>query len=396
MKSRHRKVGYILTKFPVLSETFILSEILGLKELGLDISIFSFKKGEEKIIQNGADKVLQKVIYLPHLFSKDLFLANLWAIKRYPKNYLEAVRRSVHFKRKSSLIFGAYIAKIAKKLSISHIHAHYAYHSSEAGLVCSTILGIPFSFTAHANDIYKGKFGRICKKIRWARFCTTCTAFNKNYLDRCGKNVHLIYHGIEPKREELKLKKDGYTVISCGRLREKKGFYYLIKAARILKDKGIQIKVGIIGEGDERDRLESLIDELGLKEEVYLLGAMKREDVLSEMGKAKVFCLPCVVAKDGAIDGIPNTILEAISSFTPVISTNISGIPEVIVSGKSGILVRERDELAIAEAIEKLIFDRKISYKFKKLSNFYINRKFSQKENLEKLLNLINESSFLS
>ncbi|HET9481744.1 MAG TPA: glycosyltransferase family 4 protein, partial [Candidatus Polarisedimenticolia bacterium] len=231
-------------------------------------------------------------------------------------------------------------------------------------------LKLPFSFTGHANDLYTNP-GRLREKIRAARFVATCTGFNERHLKelcaaRADDTIHpgkivRVYHGVDLSRFAPAApgagSSDPSRLVTVTRLKEKKGFPWLLEALDHLRRKGVDFTLEIYGEGDQRGRIESRVNELGLQDRVSLKGAIPHERIPSVLAAAGVFVLPCVVLPNQDRDGIPNTIIEALASGLPVVSTAISGIPEAVRDGQTGLLVPERDAWALAAALERMMTD---------------------------------------
>lgn len=403
------KIAYILDEFPKLSETFIAREILGLKNAKIDLQIISMKYGIEKFIPNEIKDIVKATIYLPHLLSINVLLVHLCFFLKNPIKYLYIyfyllIRSHRNFRVFIRTIYhfgiGVYLSKIVKAKGIKHIHAHLASGPTTVALVISKILNIPFSFTAHAVDIYADAI-MLKEKLKQAKFIVTCTEFNKRYLlslYNCKEKIHMIYHGIPMEgngRQTLNIYIQGLTIepliLSVGRLVEKKGFPYLIEAAKILKGRGYKFKCIIVGDGTEYNKLNKLVKNYNLDKIVILTGALPFDEIMKLYKKASIFVLPCIIASNNDRDGIPNTILEAMAFGIPVISTEISGIPEVIEDMKTGLLIKEKDPDALAEAIERLIKDETLRDKLGKNGRAKVIERFDIEKNTKELIDLFRE-----
>jgi glycosyltransferase involved in cell wall biosynthesis len=230
---------------------------------------------------------------------------------------------------------------------------------------------VPFSFTGHARDIYTEKLnpgGLLPRKIRAARFVVTCTEANRRHLLGLvdGAEVHRVYHGLNA--DFAGLLADGgeppsrngrFRVLAVGRLVEKKGFDVLVEAVALLADRGVPVEAAIVGhpaplEPGVGPELERAVSELGLEERVRLLGSMTQAQLFDEYRRASAFCLPCRVADSGDRDGIPNVMVEAMACGVPVVGTEVSGLPELVRSGRNGLLVPPDDPEAVADALAHL------------------------------------------
>ncbi len=393
------RVAYILTQFPTLSETFILNEIVGLEREGIEITLFSLKrppKGE--LIQPKAREWIKRTIYPPKKLSLKAFLPHLYFLFTSPANYLRLIRDVPNLDKKTVFLTACFIAKQIKEKGINHIHAHYAYYSTTGAMVISKLLGLPYSFTAHANDIYKFP-KNLAEKISGAKFVITCSDYNQDYLSRRydhSSKIIRIYHGIdlekfEPSRFFPREGGEEKILLSVGRLREKKGFPYLVKACHILREKNCPFKLAIVGEGRARKGLEILIKSLNLQDKVLLLGEVTQEKVIKLLGQSHIFVLPSIVAIDGSRDGIPNAILEAMAMEKPVVSTFVSGIPEAVTHEVTGLLVPPKEEGVLAEALERLIQDRKLREELGKRGKEKVIKEFSLQGNVKELVKLFKD-----
>ncbi|MFQ5845266.1 MAG: glycosyltransferase family 4 protein, partial [Planctomycetota bacterium] len=247
---------------------------------------------------------------------------------------------------------------------------------ADAALAAAACLGLPFSSAGHANDLYAHP-GRLRLKMAAAAFVATCTGFNERYLKNLcaarggewaerldASRVVRVYHGVDlerfsPAPPERAAPRPG-RLVSVTRLKEKKGFPYLLEALARLKARGLDVTLEIYGDGDRREAIEARVAQLGLQDRVRLMGAVPHDRIPGVLAGTGLFVLPSVVLPDQDRDGIPNSILEALASGVPVVSTSISGIPEAVRHEQTGLLVPERDAAALAEAIERLMSDGRL------------------------------------
>jgi glycosyltransferase involved in cell wall biosynthesis len=243
-----------------------------------------------------------------------------------------------------------------------HLHAHFVDRATTVALVAGRLLDLPFSATAHANDIYVAPV-LLPEKLSAARFVMTCTQYNARHLrsvaDGIDVDIVCIHHGLDLTRYRPNGAASPHRplIVGVGQLKEKKGFVHLVDACATLRDRGYDITCRIVGEGRDRSALESRIRERGLDDVIELTGAMDHADVVAQYRAATVFTLPCVTGADGDRDGIPNVVLEAMAMECPVVSTRHSGIPEAVVDGVTGILVEPGDPDALADALGRLLDD---------------------------------------
>jgi len=289
---------------------------------------------------------------------------------------------------------GVYTAKRLSNERPDHIHAHYAHTPAIIAMVVARLLQKTYSFTAHAGDIYVNPV-ILPEKIALAEFVVTCTDYNKDYLaalagDGTDGKINRIYHGLDLANfDSARQPSDGSIhLLAVGRLREKKGFPYLIRACEHLRDRGYRFTCHIIGEGAQRERLETLIAELALQDRVFLCGALPHSEVLAEYRRATIFILPCIVAANGDRDGIPNVLLEAMAMQVPVISTPVSAIPELVEDRESGLLVPPGDVPALAAAIASLIDAPDLRRRLGRQGRAKVGREFDVRLNTLRLLEL--------
>ncbi|NOS75238.1 MAG: glycosyltransferase family 4 protein [Methyloglobulus sp.] len=394
------QIGYILKGYPRTSETFITNEIRLLEKMGVGLSIFSVKKLEGQKNHAMVKDINAPVTYLPQADPLSEARFSRWVVDNVPKfsnshallfkkkplAYLKALFEclvmSVHYRNGffdlprevffKEFLQAGYIANaVIESGQIQHLHAHFCHGSTTIAMFASKMSGIPFSFTAHAKDIYLKELNPgnlLQKKMRRAEFLVTCTGANEEHLQRLapkGTKIHKIYHGLDTdlfassvQDSLIASDMDVPVVLSVGRLVEKKGFDYLIKACAILKERGCHFRCQIVGGGDGyTETLVNLIKDLGLEDTVRLLGAVTQEELREIYQQATLFALPCLVVDNGDRDGIPNVLVEAMSMRVPVISTDISGIPELIDNNDNGLLVPEKNALAMADAIERLLIN---------------------------------------
>lgn len=401
--TRPGEIAYVLMGFPRLSETFITHEIYLLEKLGLKLRLFAVKHGDMEQVHDVVARIRAPLVYLPTVTS--LSGTNLvswlsrnlrqyadahWNLfKAHPFRYLRtlsnamvmAVKYRKSWKAPLRKVFvkeflqAGYIAKQVHALpSISHLHGHFCHGATTITWFVSRLTGIPFSFTAHAKDIYQvdqNPGNLLARKVNAARFVTTCTGANAAHLaDRFPNctHVHTVYHGLDtayfaPLHQELK----GEAVpriLAVGRFVEKKGFADLVDACALLRAAAIQFHLTIIGEkGDQYDAIKIQIERQGLANTIRLHEPVTHEELRREYHRSEIFALPCLVAADGDRDGIPNVLAEAMATGLAVVTTGVSGIPELVRDGVDGLMVPERNPEALAAALKQLLQDQPLRHR---------------------------------
>jgi glycosyltransferase involved in cell wall biosynthesis len=261
---------------------------------------------------------------------------------------------------------GYLVHRLLPERRVTHLHAHFAHSPTSVAMFTSRLSGIPFSFTAHAKDIYTSDPRQIREKIGLARFVVTCTEYNKQYLrglcDGHTTPIHRNYHGIDIRlfsgnKNLAKQPVPPYRILTIARLTAKKGLPTIYKALRILCDRGISLRHTHIGGGEDREKIISLIKDLNLESVTELLGTQPHQVVLAHYKHADLFVLGCEVAADGDRDGIPNVLTESMAMGLPVIATNISGIPELVDNEKTGLLVPPGRPDQLAASMLRMLTD---------------------------------------
>ncbi len=363
------RVVYFVSLFPCWSETFIVREIQELIKLGVDVRIVSLKHPLEKLVQSDANALLDRVIYPPsnarcaaqvlrRLARQPLREGqDLWMICRGLWRQPAALAKTLAVWWRTLGLMPQ-----VQALAPDHLHAHWATYPSTSALLVSLRTGLPFSFTAHAHDIFLEDH-LLAQKLRHAAFGVTISEFNRRFLaDKLRTTVpdrlRIVHCGVSPSAFHF----NGHgrlpgSLIAVGRLDEIKGFEYLIDACRLLRDRGLTFQCRIIGDGPLRDLLQRQIDANGLQTQVSLLGALPQESVREHLDRASVFVLPAVVTQRGDRDGIPVALMEAMAVGLPAVSTRVSGIPELLEHGVSGLLAEPRDANDLAHCIQRMLDD---------------------------------------
>jgi len=363
------RVAYLLKKFPRLSETFILNEILRQEDLEVPIHVFSRRAPDLEPRHPQLEDLRAEVELIPGTRGLDAWITLLDEIAEDPAfldHFGPCVRRLSRFEhpRMHSLIAEAlYLRRRVVELSIDHIHVHFATDAAITAMILKELGGPSFSITAHAKDIYRSTVNPelLSQVVSHSAFTITVCDANVDYLSRrldstAIPRLRRLYNGIP--LDDFSFTPDGRDqdhILAVGRLVAKKGFDVLIRSLEILKQRRPEFRATIIGEGEERPRLEELIRETGLSDRVELLGGLDQEKVRYWMKRATLLCLPCVIGEDGNRDALPTVLLEAQATGLPCISTPVTGIPEILDGGETGVLVPQHDPVATATAIEELL-----------------------------------------
>lgn len=395
-------LAYIIGTYPLLTTTFVDREIEHVESRGVDVEVISLRK-PARMLSPSQERAMTDVRYVMPVRTWGLLSAHLGFLLRRPLRLLGTFallgsRRhpSIGLRLKTLLHvgLGVVVAAMLRRDPPDHIHAHFVDRATTVAWVCSRLLDVPFSATAHANDIYVGPV-LLNEKLAAAKFVATCTEYNADHLRR-GLGDHLatiaaVHHGLDTRALSGSDRSKSYppVVLSVGQLKEKKGLRYLIEAASLLAQSGQGFHVVVAGDGPLRSELESLVESIDLSGRVTFTGAVPHGEVLRLMQEATVFVLPAVVAADGDRDGIPNVILEAMAMGVPVVSTRHSGIPEAVIDGETGRLVATNDAGALARAISEMLGDPETARQMGHAGQARVAERFDLGRNVDALLELM-------
>lgn len=366
-----RRVAYIMSRFPKISETFILYEILALEELGWEVEVFPLLRERQPVSHPEARDIVARAHFQPFL-SPAILAANLRFAFRRPAAYFGALREIVrgtwgspNFLAGALGIFPKAVraAELMQQLDVKHVHAHFISHPAVAALIIHRLTGIPYSVTAHGSDLHVER-RMLDRKVAAARFVVTISQYNRNLiLEECGPGVEdkvrVIHCGVDTDVFAGNGKHNGnghqaFQILCVASFEEVKGHEYLVQACALLKARGIPFECHLIGDGPRRARVQSQIRELGLTTCVLVHGPQPRATVAKFAARAQVFVLPSVPTRSGKREGIPVVLMEGMASGLPVVASDISGIPELIENRRSGLLVPPRDVEALSSALEEL------------------------------------------
>lgn len=403
-----RTLAYVVNGYPRRSELFIASEMRRLEEHGIRLRPFVIKPGDPGEPHPVVREITAPVTYLPRWAPTPGTTMSEWLVRNAPP-FLPAlaratrrrpggVARAMEFSReqaararrlsgdssplpqiKELLLAVALADRVLSTPDVVHLHAAFAHRPATVAWMASMITGMPFSFTGHAKDIYVPDLnpaGLLGRKLAAASFAVTCTQANRRHLLAMapGAEVHTVYHGLNTDFARLVevavapaspgRDRDGnrLRVLGAGRHVPKKGFDLLIEACALLRDDGHDVQLRILGgRGEATEALRSLIDARGLQDRACLAGPCSQEELLAELRAADLFCLPCRVLENGDRDGIPNVLVEAMAAGVAVITTAVSGIPELVDDGVNGRLVPPDSASALAAAAAALHRNRPLA-----------------------------------
>jgi colanic acid/amylovoran biosynthesis glycosyltransferase len=357
------RVGYVLKVYPRYSETFIVNEILAHEAAGLSIHIFSLRPPRDTHFQDAISRVRAPVTYLPDGAVKmEGFWSALLEAESMPgfRAGIEAGRSAPADEVLAALL----LAREVRHRRLDHLHAHFASGAASVARIAAAFAGVTYTLTAHAKDIFHESVrdDDLERKLRDAAATITVSDYNVGYLKKrfgpAASRLMRIYNGLDLDRFAYGAPDDrSRRIAAVGRLVEKKGFATLVEACALMRGGGVGFVCEIIGTGEQEGELRAQIERLGLDASVLLRGPQPQTEVIEAIRTAAALAVPCVEAADGNRDGLPTVILEAMAVGTPCVATDVTGIPEVVEDGITGLMVRQRDAAGLAAALERLLED---------------------------------------
>jgi glycosyltransferase involved in cell wall biosynthesis len=403
MTARTRHLGYVLKRFPRISETFIASELIELERQGERLSVFALSRPEEPFTHAFLSELKAPVVYLPRRpLGEPIRVARaLWRALRHDlRGWLRAAAVSLRPPRLVGwrrLLQATVLRDELARAGIDHVHAHFASTAARLANLAWRMGGPAYSVTAHAKDIYdqKVRVDRLREKMGCATFVATVSAANRDYLESMlgGDRVHVVPNSVDLRRlgDPRKSHPEAGSILSVCRLVEKKGLPDLVQACGLLGERGLHPQLHVVGGGPLRDVLEELAERVGAT--VAFHGPQRHEQVLERYRRAAVFCLPCVVSSTGDRDGLPTSVLEAMALGVPVVTTAVGGLREVVVAGKTGLVVPERDPVALAEALQRLLLDADLADRLAEGGRRHVERRFALDRSVSMLRELFPEAA---
>ncbi|MCW2599999.1 MAG: Colanic acid biosynthesis glycosyltransferase WcaL [Frankiales bacterium] len=361
------RLAYLMSRFPLLSETFIFREMDAMEALGWDVDLYPLIRQRPSVVHEAARGWQRRARRLT-LLSWDLLQANLRMARSGPGNYVqlwwtvlrENAARPGFLLRSIVIVPKAVLAaQTMAQEGVTHVHAHYATHPALAAWVVQRLTGIPYSVTVHAHDIFTPT-AMTATKLRHAEFVVAVSDFNRRHIATSigpdvARKTHVVHCGVDLKRYRNRSpaatgSSDPLQLLSIGSLQPYKGHAFLLQACALIKEL-LPVRCVIVGEGKERRRLVRLVRDLGLESCVVLEGARREDEMTAFLHGADCYVQPSVVAQNGQMEGIPVALMEAMAAGLPVVATALSGVPELVRDGVTGLLVPPRDAKALAEAI---------------------------------------------
>ncbi len=404
------RIAYLAPEIPARSATFVYNEILALEDQGVTVVPVSVHAPADPAEEDHVLPLAQRTACLYGRSRRQLIGAHIALLTaapwRYAKTLATALADVLHvgpFNRTGMGLlyrFGvsACLAVLLKREGCSHLHVHFAHIPTDLAMYAALLTGVPFSFTAHANDLFERAW-LLKQKVRRAMFAITISEYNRRFLYDCGadvRKVHVVHCGVPSATfatRPFRKMRAPVRIGTIGRMVEKKGFDDLISTCRILKDRGFQFRLDLAGDGPLRDRLMKQAAALDLGGWIDFKGAMAHQAVPAWMQNLDLFVLPCKKDRHGDMDGIPVVLMEAMLTGVPVVSTHISGISELVQDGYTGCLASPNQPTVLAEAILRICRDDALAERLCRQAAERVRAQFDLADNTNRLLTLFKEKN---
>lgn len=394
------RVAYVMSRFPRLTETFILYEILALERHGLRVEVYPLMRERKTRVHPDGASALGKAIdlvsrdageivmhpearaLLPRVHYSDLISwpivrATLRTLVRKPLAFASTLAAVIahNFGSANYLLGGlavfpkaVYLASEMRRAGITHVHAHFANHPTTAAYIIRRLAGIPYSFTGHGADLQVDQH-MLREKVEAAAFIRAIADDGRKLIAghasaAAAERIVVVPCGVDTTafaRPDEAPTPDGRTDLLCvATMYEVKGHRFLFEAMGLLVARGIDAHCRLAGDGPDRANLEAMVDRMGIADRVEFLGQQTREQVIDLMHASDAIVVPSIPTSSGRREGLPVVIIEAMSARLPVIASAISGIPEIVLDRHTGLLVAPRDAEAIAAAVDMLVSDDRL------------------------------------
>ena len=396
------RIAIVVKGYPRLSETFVAQEIRGLERRGIEVLIVSLRRPTDGAVHPIHREIEADVLYLPEYLHDDpprvaAGRAYAQALPTYAAMHAAFESDLARDRSASRWRRLGQACVLARELpaDVEHLHVHFLHTPASVTRYAAMLRGLPWSFSAHAKDIWTSPAWELRDKIAGAEWGATCTGANAAYLRSLADDpakVELVYHGLDFNRLPAppdRSGRDGTVRILCvGRAVEKKGIDDALRALARLPA-GLAWRFEHIGGGALTERLKALAERLGIADRVEWRGALAQADVIEAYRRADIFILPCRVTRNGDRDGLPNVLMEAQSQGLACLSTEISAVPEIIEQDRTGLMVPERRPDLLVGALERLVTDTELRRRLGETASRMVRERFSTEPGLDRMAALL-------
>ncbi len=413
--SRTMKIAYMMSRFPKITETFILFEMREIERQGHQVDVYPLQRERTSVIHAEAEAYVKRAFFTPWI-SAPIIGAHLYFLRHsallYFKTFFRVLKANFGSRRyfMGAVLFFpkiVYQARLMQRRGVDHIHAHFASHPAMAAWVIHQLTGIPYSFTAHGSDLHRDQ-QMLREKVADAKAVVTISRYNREMiLEICGMRyeptVHIVHCGIDP--QDFKENPfptpfengNGPFRIACiGTLHEVKGQRYLLEACRELKKEGIDFQCHLVGDGPDQRMLQERLLQMGLEQHVRFEGRRTSKEIQKLLQQTDVLVAPSVPTRCGRREGIPVVLMEAMGSGVAVIASDLSGIPELVIDGRTGILTPPGDSGSIARALLRMYYDQPLRQSLAEAGREKVLSEFNLPGNVRLLVNLLQQGECLS
>jgi glycosyltransferase involved in cell wall biosynthesis len=391
-----RPIAYLAGSFPLRSETFVYREVNALRARGWNVRACALNRPEEiphelRDLQTGVTYVYQGG-WIASAFMEVLSrpVRSIQTIAQARRDGRSSVNRPSTMKVIGQAIAGLSVARRLR--GIAHLHCHFAHAPTTVGMYAAKQLGIPFSFTGHANDLFQRR-SLIEVKLRRAAFVCCISNWHREFYEQiepnCGDRYRIVRCGVKVSDFDAKASRipdERLRVLTVCRLVEKKGVDTLIRAlAQLGKKHGIRWHLTVAGNGPDMARLAALANALKCADDIEWLGAVENERVRSLLSAADVFALPCRMDSNGDKDGIPVVLMEAMAAGVPCIGGDLPAIRELIQHERTGLLIGGEDLSTLCDYLARLAHDAELRGKLGNAGRARVAEEFSLDQNIDRL-----------
>jgi glycosyltransferase involved in cell wall biosynthesis len=390
-----------MSRFPRLSETFVLGEILAVEEQGVDVELFPLLRERADVVHPEAAALAERARFQPFV-SVPILRSHVHFLRRSPRRYAGALWALLRGTWGSANYFAGALgifpkvvhqARAMEAEGVDHVHCHFSNHPAAAGFLIGRLTDIPYSFTAHGFDLHVDR-RMLCEKVAEAAFVITISEYNRRLIvEECGgparAKLAVIHCGVDTglfRPREASPPERPFSILCVGTLHEVKGQGYLVEACRLLAEAGIDVRCTLVGDGPDRAALARQVASAGLGDRVDLVGRRTRAGVAELLARAHVLVAPSVPTKEGKREGIPVALMEAMACGVPVVASDLSGIPELVDDGATGLLVPPRDPEALASALRRLGDEPALRERMGRAGREKVEREFDVRTNAAELV----------
>jgi colanic acid/amylovoran biosynthesis glycosyltransferase len=395
------KVAYVVSRFPQVSETFIVRELTQVDGEGIEVNLLSLFPPRQPFVHPEARPWLSRVRRISPIQAG---VGCAWWMTRRPAVLLRCALALVWANRRRpsqmirSLVTVALAAGHARELrgtGVDHIHAHFATYPAIAAWVCAKLVDVTYSITAHAHDLFVDQ-SYLEIVVADASFVVTISEFNRSflapYVAKSHTPVQLVHCGVDPTayrfRPRAPSTEGAIDALCVASLEEYKGHRVLLQALASGEEVTARVHLRLVGSGPLEPEIRALVDRLGLGERVQLLGSRSEAEVAAMLEDADLFVLPSIVADDGQMEGIPVALMEALAAGLPAIASRLSGIPELVQDGVTGVLVQPADVADLVAGFRRAASDPRATRGRAQAGRALVEREFNVSHSAEQMRDL--------